>query len=98
MKRISILKDNILVEHPGIFRSLDQFKMKKQGETTTGDVMTRNAADFKGRMKEHRSIRQGMETCTKEGVLAIVDIFHNKLFSGNKDMESADVSAVPAVE
>jgi hypothetical protein len=96
VKRIRILKDNIILDHPGIFRSLDQFKMKKQGETTMGDVMTRNAADFKGRMKQH--IRQGMETCTKEGGLAIVDIFHKKLFSGNKDMESSDVSAVPAVE
>ena len=40
VKHIHILKDNILVDHPGLFRSLDQYKMKKQGETTTGDVMT----------------------------------------------------------
>ena len=57
VKRICILKENILVDHPGIFRSIDQFKMKKQGDTTMGDIMTRNAADFKGVMNHH--LKQG---------------------------------------
>ena len=96
VKRIRILKDNILVDHPGIFRPLDQYKMKKHGETTTGDVMPRCAADFKGKITQH--IKQGIERCTKDGGLAIVDIFHNRLLSGNKDMESADVSAAPTVQ
>ena len=96
VKRIHILKDNILVDHPGIFRSLDQYKMKKQGETTTGDLMTRRVAYFKGRITQH--IKQGIERCTKDGGLAIVDIFHNKLLCGNKDIESADVSAAPTVQ
>ena len=93
VKRIRILKDDILVDHPGIFRSIDQFKLKKQGDTAMGDIMTRNA----GIMNHH--IKQGMEKCTKEGGLAIVDIFHNNLLSGNKEIqsESSDVSAAPAV-
>jgi hypothetical protein len=70
--------------------------MKKQGETTTGDVMTRRAADFKGKITQH--IEQGIERCTKDGGLALVDIFHDRLLSGNKDMESADVSAAPTVQ
>jgi hypothetical protein len=87
VKPIRILKDNLIVDHPGIFRSLDQFKMKnKQRETTMGDVMTRNAADFKGRMNQH--IKQGIERCTKEGGLAIVDMFHKKLLSGIKEIQS----------
>ena len=85
------------MDHPGIFRSIDQFKMKKQGDTTMGDIMTRNAAGFKGIMNHH--IKQGMEKCAKEGGLAIVDIFHDKLLSGNTEIqsESSDVSAAPAV-
>ena len=81
VKRIRILKDDILVDHPGIFRSIDQFKLKKQGDTAMGDIMTRNA----GIMNHH--IKQGMEKCTKEGGLAIADIFHNKLLSGNKEIQ-----------
>ncbi len=96
VKRIRIMKDNILVDHPGIFRSIDQYKMKKQGETTTGDVMTIRVAYFKGRITQH--LKQGIERCTKDGGLAIEDIFHNKLLSANKDMESAKMSAPPTVQ
>jgi hypothetical protein len=70
--------------------------MKKQGETTTGYVMTIRAAYFKGRITQH--LKQGIERCTKDGGLAIEDIFHNKLPSANKDMESANVSAAPTVQ
>ena len=87
---------NILVDHPGIFRSIDQYKIKKQGETTMGDVLTIQAAYFKGRITQH--LKQGIERCTKDGGLAIEDIFHNKLPSANKDMESANVSAAPTVQ
>jgi hypothetical protein len=51
VKRICLLKGDILVDHPGIFRSLDQFKMKKEGKTTMGDVMVKNAAVVKGIIK-----------------------------------------------
>jgi hypothetical protein len=73
VKRIYILKDDILVDHPGIFRSLDQFKMKKQGKTTMLDGMSKKAAVFKVIMKKR--IKQGMEKCRTEGGLACVNIF-----------------------
>jgi hypothetical protein len=47
VKRICFLKGDILVDHPGIFRSLNWFKMKKEGKTTIGDVMVKNTTEFK---------------------------------------------------
>ena len=94
VKRIRIMKNNILVDHPGIFRSIDRFKMKKQGETTTGDVMTIRAAYAKGRITHH--LKQGIEKCSNDGGLAIEDILHKKLLSPNKDVKSADI--IPATD
>ncbi len=47
VKCIRLLKGNILVDHPGIFRSLDWFEMKKEGKTIIGDVMVKNTSEFK---------------------------------------------------
>jgi hypothetical protein len=76
VKCICILKDDIVVDHPGtgIFRSLDQFKMKKQGKTTMLDVMSKKADVFKGIVK--KCIKQEMEKCRTERGLACSDIFH----------------------
>jgi hypothetical protein len=90
VKRIRLLKGDILVDHPGIFRSLDQFKMKKEGKTTMGDVMVKNAAVIKGIIKKH--IKQGIEKSRTEGGLVCVDIFDNKLLSSTEVLESATIS------
>ncbi len=90
VKRICLLMGDILVDHPGIFRSLDQFKMKKEGKTTMGDVMVKNATVVKGIIKKH--IKQGIKKSRTEGGLVCVNILHNKLLSSTEVLKSAMIS------
>jgi hypothetical protein len=50
---------NLVADHSGIFGSLDQFKMNKEGKRTMLDVMSKKAAAFKGTVK--KCIKQEME-------------------------------------
>jgi hypothetical protein len=59
VKRIHLLKGDLLVDHPGIFRSLDQLMLKKVGQTKLGDVLVKNAAVIKGIIK--KLIKQGIK-------------------------------------
>jgi hypothetical protein len=91
VKRIQVLNNNELVDHQGIFRSINRFNLKKRGSTTIGDAIGEEGAVFTGIDKKH--IKMGMERC-KEDRFALEDIVINKLISGDGACNSA-ITAVP---
>lgn len=53
VKRIKVRSGNELVDHPGIFRSMDQFKLTKRGSATAADAIAMEASRFRGIMKKN---------------------------------------------
>ena len=55
VKRIKVMSDNELVDHPGIFRSMHRFKLTKRGSATAADAISMEAARFGAIMKKNIS-------------------------------------------
>jgi hypothetical protein len=53
VKRIKVMSGNELVDHPGIFRSMDQFKLTTRGSATAADAIAMEASRFRGIMKKN---------------------------------------------
>ena len=58
VKRIKVIQHNRLVDHLGIFRSMDSFQMKKRGSATAADGVYMQASYFDEIMK--RNIKNAM--------------------------------------
>jgi hypothetical protein len=52
VKRIKVMSGNELVDHPGIFRAMDRFKLTKRGSATAADAITMEASRFGAIMKK----------------------------------------------
>ncbi len=68
VKRIKVIRrsNNQLVDHPGIFRSIDWFKLTKRGSATTADAISMQVNCLEGIMKKH--ITNGMPNGGEEVV------------------------------
>lgn len=55
VKRIKVMSGNELVDHPGIFRAMDRFKLTKRGNATAADAISMEAARFGAIMKKNIS-------------------------------------------
>ncbi|KAL3803579.1 hypothetical protein ACHAW5_003360 [Stephanodiscus triporus] len=55
VKRIKVMSGNELVDHPGIFRAMDRFKLTKSGNATAADAISMEAARFGAIMKKNIS-------------------------------------------
>jgi hypothetical protein len=67
VKRIKVIlrSNNQLVDHPGIFQSIDHFKLTKRGSATTADAISMQVNRLEGIMKKH--ITNRMEKAKTNG-------------------------------
>ena len=84
VKRIKVFQhnDNELVDHPGIFRSIDQFKLKKRGSATAADAIYMQVNCLEGITKKH--ITNGMENAKMDGC-GLGDLMLHDICSGDNE-------------
>jgi len=87
VKRIKVIQHNRLVDHLGLFRSIDSFQLKKRGSATVADGVYMQARYFDDVMKRHTTHAMGK---ARADGFAPGDMLINK-FHGGEGVGATDV-------
>ena len=82
VKRIKVIQHNRLVDHLGLFRSMDSYLLKKRGSATAADGVYMQAGYFDDVMKRHVTNAMGKATAD--------DMLINK-FHGGEGVGATDI-------
>jgi hypothetical protein len=87
VKRIKVIQrsNNQLVDHPGIFWSIDRFKLTKRGSATTADAISMQVNCLEGIMKKH--ITNGIEKAKTNGC-QLSNLMLHDIRSGDNESSS----------